>query len=232
MRENNGINNAPQATIIINNLIFGFDGKQLNILLVQAQDGPFIGSWILPTMIWEKGDFSELATKNVEKLTNTAPSFINQAKTYSHTKNSTNETTIALSFISGVHFEETNILNIQNEQNGQWWSVRELPKLGYNQNVMVKDAIEKIRQQIYFEPIAFYLAKRVFTITELQTIYELILDRTFDRRNFSKKMLLSGALRKARRPELLISKAHSFYAFNIRGYNILKRTANGNRFEF
>ena len=53
-------------------------------------------------------------------------------------------------------------------------------------------ALEKLRWKITYEPLAFRLLNKTFTMTQLQTIYEVVLGQTFDRRNFHKKMMTLG----------------------------------------
>ncbi|MCQ2384261.1 MAG: hypothetical protein MJZ96_05215 [Paludibacteraceae bacterium] len=218
--------------ICINNIVFAFDGEQLNVLLVQVKDDSLKELWMLPTSRWVEGTSDESAEKFARKLVGSKPSFNRQFKTYTYQRNTSNESVVSIAYTSGVRFEDANILGIQNEQNGKWWSVYHLPPIGFGQDTIVQEALEELRQRLYFEPIAFYLAKKIFTIPELQKIYELILNKKFDKRNFSKKIIQSGTLKKSKRPEFDSSKAHSFYSFNAKGYLALKKDSSGSKFEF
>lgn len=232
MSNNSDIGTSIRISICINSIIFTFDGEQLNVLLVQVKDGPFKDLWMLPTTSWTEGTSDEHAEKYARKFVGSKPSFIRQFKTYTYKKEVSNESIVSIAYTSGVRFEDANILGIQNERNGNWWSVYHLPQLGFSHDTIIQEALEELRQRLYFESIAFYLAKKIFTIPELQKIYEQILNKEFDKRNFSKKIIQSGTLKKSKRPEFDSSKAHSFYSFNKKGYLELKKDSCGNKFEF
>ncbi len=76
----------------------------------------------------------------------------------------------------------------------RWCTIDELPILGYDHNRILTTAIDRLRSKIIYTSIAKYLLQKEFTLTELQTIYEIVLKQKFDKRNFRKKILSEGIL--------------------------------------
>ena len=70
-----------------------------------------------------------------------------------------------------------------------WFALDEVPSLAFDHDLILRMALKELRKQIHFEPIGFELLPEEFTMSELQSLYEAILDVEFDRRNFYRKML-------------------------------------------
>lgn len=92
-------------------------------------------------------------------------------------------------------------------------------------------ALERLKEQIHFKPVGFELLPEVFTLSQLQGLYEAILGVRFDRRNFSAKMLKLGLLSPVgNRPVHTARRIPQTYRFNAEKYNQLKQS--GFRLEF
>ena len=76
----------------------------------------------------------------------------------------------------------------------QWFALNEVPRLAFDHDYILRRTMQKLREDIHFEPIGFGLLDEQFTIPELQRLYEAILGVQFDRRNFYKKILQTGIL--------------------------------------
>ena len=76
----------------------------------------------------------------------------------------------------------------------QWFPINDIPHLAFDHDYILRKTMQKLREDIHFEPIGFGLLDNEFTIPELQRLYEAILGVHFDRRNFHKKMLQTGIL--------------------------------------
>jgi len=99
----------------------------------------------------------------------------------------------------------------------QWFAVDEIPELAFDHRQIVDLSLEKIRRKISYSPIAFELLPEKFTLTQLQMVYEAILGKTLDKRNFRKKMLNYGFLKEL--PE--VQKGVSYRAARL--YKLDKR---------
>jgi 8-oxo-dGTP diphosphatase len=113
----------------------------------------------------------------------------------------------------------------------KWFSHDEIPSLAFDHDHILRLALKVLKERICFEPIGFELLPEVFTMTELQNLYEAILEVKFDRRNFYNKMLKLGILSEAeQRPANASRRTPSKYRFNAEKYAELKQ--KGFRLEF
>ena len=113
----------------------------------------------------------------------------------------------------------------------KWFALNEVPCLAFDHDRILRMALSRLKERICFEPVGFELLPDVFTMTELQNLYEAILEVKFDRRNFYNKMLKLGILTEAEpRPANASRRTPSKYCFNAEKYAELKQ--KGFRLEF
>jgi 8-oxo-dGTP diphosphatase len=98
----------------------------------------------------------------------------------------------------------------------QWGPVRNLPSLAYDHNLLAQCALERLRSKLAYTNIVYSLLPREFTLGELQEIYEIIIGRPLDRRNFRKKILALGLLRPLRRQRRGRHRPAQLYTFTRR----------------
>ncbi len=75
-----------------------------------------------------------------------------------------------------------------------WWDIHEVPELFIDHNLILEEALKALRLQIYHQPIGIKLLPEKFTLPELQGLYEKIIEKKLDRRNFQKKIISLGIL--------------------------------------
>lgn len=78
----------------------------------------------------------------------------------------------------------------------RWWDVHEVPELLFDHNEMVEKALLTLQREIYHQPIGYNLLPQKFTLPEIHDLYETILEKTLDRRNFPKKLISLGIIKK------------------------------------
>jgi len=100
-----------------------------------------------------------------------------------------------------------------------WHPVNDLPTLAFDHTDIFKRAFKKIRAKLNYEPIAFELLPEKFTLTQLQSLYEAVLSKQLDKRNFRKKMLSYGFLKELAEKQKGVSyRAAKLYKFDRRKY--------------
>ena len=113
----------------------------------------------------------------------------------------------------------------------KWFPIADIPTLAFDHEMILRVALKKLKEKIHFKPIGFELLPEVFTMPQLQSLYESILEVHFDRRNFANKMLKLGVLEEAGdRPEGAARSVPGQYRFNPEKYAEMK--AKGFRLEF
>jgi 8-oxo-dGTP diphosphatase len=112
-----------------------------------------------------------------------------------------------------------------------WFPIDNIPALAFDHDRILRVAVQTLKERIHFKPIGFELLPEVFTMPQLQELYQSILGVKFDRRNFSNKMLKLGILTEVgERPKDAGSRIPIKYSFNLESYAKLKK--DGFRLEF
>ena len=83
----------------------------------------------------------------------------------------------------------------------QWFNIDELPDLAFDHHIIIERGLQRLREDIHFRPVGFKLLEETFSMPALPHIYEAILNKQFDRRNFAKKMLTTQIVEEAEIPE-------------------------------
>lgn len=77
-----------------------------------------------------------------------------------------------------------------------WHDVKHIPQLVFDHNLIIAEALKALRIQIYLQPIGYNLLPKKFTLPEIHDLYETVLDKQLDRRNFPKKLISLGIIKK------------------------------------
>jgi 8-oxo-dGTP diphosphatase len=105
-----------------------------------------------------------------------------------------------------------------------WFAVDDLPKLAFDHDAIVEMAIGKLRTKVMQTPIGFELLPKKFTLTQLQRVYEKVLDREIDKRNFRKKVLATGLLIETEEVEQDVAhRAARLFRFDEKAYRKLEK---------
>jgi 8-oxo-dGTP diphosphatase len=167
-----------------------FDGK-LSVLLGEVNRPPyytnieaFIGGLI------ETKETAEMALeRHLTSKVNLKKIYTEQLYTFSEIERDKRNRVISISYLG---LARVDVDTLELGKGLRWCSVRELPKLAYDHNKMFTVALNRLKGKVSYTNIAQFLLPKEFTLTELQTIYELILDKEIDKRNFRKKIIALG----------------------------------------
>ncbi len=221
-------------------VVFGFDNKKLQVLLVERAKEPEIGKWALPGGFLKCDETVEdCALRELEEETNISKSNISLKSlgVFSEPKRDIrkeeeweNETrVVSVAFYALV--KSTEVKGGTDASSARWFSLDEVEALAFDHNSILKFALKRIKEDICFEPIGFDLLPSTFKMSELQTLYEAILQEKFDRRNFYNKMQRLGLLAEVgERPVGTPSRIPIKYRFIKEKYDELKE--KGFKLEF
>ncbi|MEP6556210.1 MAG: NUDIX hydrolase, partial [Ferruginibacter sp.] len=113
-----------------------------------------------------------------------------------------------------------------NDSDSRWHDIHDMPSLIIDHEDMVRDAQKTLQLQIHNEPIGYNLLPEKFTLPELQSLYEAILDKKLDQRNFTKKLMALDIIKKLNQKKHIgAHRSPSLYKFNKRNYD--KAIQNG-----
>lgn len=220
----------PRPAVTTDCVIFGYDGKELKVLLIERGIEPFKGCWAFP------GGFLNMdedalagARRELKEETGLEDAFIEQFHTFSEPGRDPRGRVITIAHYALVKIQE--VEGGDDAAQARWFPIGEVPPLAFDHDRILRMAMSRLKERIHFEPVGFELLPDVFTMPQLQNLYESILEVHFDRRNFASKMLKLGILEDTGdRPAGASSRIPVSYRFNKEKYNELK--AKGFRLEF
>ena len=185
-----------KITVAIDCVIFGFDSEKLNLLLFKRRVNPFKGSWSLVGEVLENDlSLDKSANEILYKLTGLKNIYLKQLKTYGELNRDPAERVISIVYFSLIRVDEV-FKEIKSKENAKWFALNELPELILDHSEMVNDSISQLRSIAKDQPLGFELLPKLFTLPQLQILYECIYNTKFDSRNFRKKIISLNVLEK------------------------------------
>jgi len=175
-------------------IIFGFDGKDLKLLLIQRGFEPEKNKWsLMGGFLEEKENLDEAANRILKKLTGLENIYLEQLNTFSKINRDPAERTVSVSYFALIDIERYK-KQISHEYHAEWFLINNKPKLIFDHDEMVMQALKQLRFKAAIEPLLFELLPDNFTITQLQNLYEGVYETAFDKRNFIRKLMSTGLL--------------------------------------
>jgi 8-oxo-dGTP diphosphatase len=225
--------------ISIDCVIFGFHDNQLKVLLLKIAN---LNGWGLPAgFVYKDEHIDDSAKRILCERTGLHDIFLQQFYVFGHPNRCDNNITkiafentgiqapkdnwllqrfLTLGYYALVDYKAVNATPDFFSEDFDWHHIHNLPKLAMDHDEIVQQALLTLRTHLRYEPVGYNLLPDKFTMPELQKLYETILDQKLDRRNFQRKMLSYGILRRLKqRREGVAHKAPYLYSFDLRKYH-------------
>lgn len=203
-------------------VLFGFDGKELKILLIERNEEPFKDWWALPgNIVGHNESLDQSAERILYELTGLSGIFMEQYYAFGDPGRHPQGRVITLAYYALIRLggEKEVIPRSSYAKQANWLPISKLPKLAFDHQKIYDKGLEKIKRRIKHQPIAFELLPEKFTLTQLQHVYELVLGKKLDKRNFRKKITSFGVLRELNEKQKGVSyRAAALYRFDKRKY--------------
>ena len=160
----------PHPAVTTDCVIFGFDGSELQVLLIERGIEPFKGKWAFPGGFLNMDETAgEGAMRELKEETGLENAYIEQFNTYSEPGRDPRERVITIAHYALVRIQE--VKGGDDAAKAQWFPIDEVPQLAFDHDKILRDAMRKLRERIHFEPIGFELLPEKFTMRELQILY-------------------------------------------------------------
>lgn len=196
-------------------IVFGFDHNKLKLLIGRRQMDPGRGEWSLyGGFVREDESLVEASNRVLFNLTGLKDIYMKQVGAFGAIDRDPGERVITVAYCALINVNDYDD-NLRKEHGVEWVNVDELPKLYSDHNEMVRKAITLLRRRISTEPLSFNLLPELFTLTQLQHVYEAILGEQIDKRNFRKRVKSIDFIEKTEHIDKLTSKRGAvLYRFN------------------
>ncbi|WP_369047806.1 NUDIX domain-containing protein [Tenacibaculum sp. UWU-22] len=200
--------------VAVDCIVFGFDGKELKLLLFKRKVEPLKGAWsLIGAFIKEDMNLEESAEKILFESTGLDQVYLQELKTFSNVNRDSGGRVISVAFYSLIQLKKSKTDKLPHYE-ARWFSLNKIPDLILDHQQMVEEAIKELRKKGN-QPIGFNLLPEKFTLPQIQVLYESIYQKEFDNRNFRKKLLSLGILIKTDKKDKSSSKKGAYlYEFN------------------
>ena len=209
-----------QVWVSVDCIIFGFDEGKLKILIGRRKMDPGRGEWSLyGGFVASDESVDEAATRTLYELTGLRNLFMRQVGAFGNVDRDPGERVVSIAYYALINVKDYDD-DLRLSHGVKWVDINEIPKLYSDHNEMVIKARKMMQQKLAHEPVGFRLLPSLFTLTQLQNLYEAVNGEELDKRNFRKRIKEMDFIEKTELVDKTTSKRGAFlYRFNKRAYN-------------
>lgn len=220
-----------QSAFSIDCVVFGFDNKQVQVLLIQRGAAPFENFWALPgDLVFPDEDLDMSASRVLKDLTSLSEIHFKQVKTFGEVNRHPIGRVITVAYYAFVKMGEYSPKASFWAKQTKWHPVNKLPKLAFDHRAIIDACYEKLKEEIVQHPIWKDVLPPKFTLTQLQELYEGVLDTKFDKGNFRKRISNFRFLKALKETQKDVPhRPATLFTFNHKEYERLKE--KGHNFE-
>jgi 8-oxo-dGTP diphosphatase len=183
----------PRPAVTVDCVVLGLAADRLEVLLVQRGVEPFRHAWALPGGFVKPDEELEVAARReLKEETAIEEVFLEQLYTFGAPDRDPRGHVITVAYYALAKLSDYRIRAATDAENVAWYPLRELPRLAFDHAAIIERAVERLRGKVRYAPIGFELLPPRFSLTQLQRLYEIVLERPLDKRNFRKKILSLG----------------------------------------
>jgi 8-oxo-dGTP diphosphatase len=196
-----------QTAVTVDLVIFTVDHDRLNALLVKRASEPFSGYWSIPGGFLRKGETLEQAAQRVmEEKTGVKEAYLEQLFTFGRPNRDPRARIITVTYFALIPLKRLAQPESNKVSDVSWYALEDVPVLAFDHREILEFAISRLQAKAGYSSIVYGLLPDAFRLSDLQKVYEVIMNHSFDKRNFRKRMLASGLLEETGKKD--ISGAH------------------------
>lgn len=217
----------PRPNLTVDIVVFGFDAEdaELSVLLIERGLQPYQGQWALPGgFVRIDETLEEAAARELAEEADLKNIFLEQLYTFGRVDRDPRERVVSVAYYALVERRRYRPVGGTDAADARWYQLGKTPKLAFDHGEILRVATERLRAKIRYQPIGFELLPNKFTLGQLQSLYETILERELDKRNFRKKILSYEILKELdEKTSNLPHRPSALYTFDTAKYRQLQK---------
>lgn len=173
--------------VLIN--LFTFEKGEIKILLFKKHDEPYKGYWMLPSnLMLNKETLWECADATLKEKVGVTDIYKETCEVFSDIDRIPDTRIVGISILGIIDTVKVN-MSFDIREESEWFNINDIPKTIYDNGEIIKNAVEKLKKELLNTRLLKIFFPSDFTLPELQKLFEQILNKKLDRRNFRKKIL-------------------------------------------
>lgn len=186
---------SASIQLAVDAVVFGYHEQQLQLLLIRRKIPPFEGSWALPGgFVLPYESLEAAVSRELREETGVSINYLEQLYTFGEPGRDPRSRVVSVAYFALVNPDQFDLSAASDAAEARWFSLDQLPPLAFDHGDIVAYAHRRLRAKLSYEPIGLNLLDADFRFSDLEKLYESILGRKIDRRNFRKKFLGFGIL--------------------------------------
>lgn len=208
--------------VAVDIVIFTIQSGVLKVLLVKRKIKPFVGQFAIPGgFIHDDENLDEAALRELREETGVTDVYLEQLYSFGEPDRDPRGRVIAIAYFALISADRT-LQAGSDAAEASWWPVNELPQLGFDHAKVLDYALERLRNKLEYTTVGFQLLPEKFTLVQLQEVYEAILGKKLDKRNFRRKMAMLKILKPLNEYRPSARRPAQLYRFVARRFEKLK----------
>lgn len=169
-------------------IVFGFDGSQLEVLIGKRKMDPGRGEWSLyGGFLGEKESLDDAAHRTLLELTGLDEMYMRQVGAFGEVDRDPGDRVVSIAYCALINVKDYDD-SLRERYGLEWVTLDKLPEMYSDHRLMIHNAVMQLRRRIYNRPLSFNLLPEMFTLTQLQHVFEAVLGEPIDKRNFRKRI--------------------------------------------
>ena len=215
----------PRPALTVDCVVFGLDDEGLQVLLVQRDLAPFKGRWALPGgFVHARESLEDAARRELVEETGLSKVFLEQLYTFGEPGRDPREHVVSVAWYALVKLSDHRVRAATDARAAAWFQLADKPQLAFDHDRILEVAKARLQGKVRYQPLGFELLPPKFKLTQLQQLYETVLEKPLDKRNFRKKILAMDLLiDQGEREQGVSHRAARLYRFDKKKYQALEK---------
>lgn len=215
-----------QIKVAVDAVVFGYNSKKgLQLLLIRRNVEPFKNQWALPGgLVLNDESLEDAVERELKEETGISINYLEQLYSFGEPGRDPRNRVISITYYGLVKPDGLKLKADTDAAEAKWFLFDDLPELAFDHQKIIEVARTRLRNKIIYEPLGFELLDEKFPFSELENLYQIVIGRAIDRRNFKKKIMKYGFLEETTEKQVLkgAGRPGFLYRFNEEKYFELK----------